>query len=115
MSAASAPDPRDVSACQDCGACCTYSDEWPRFSLEDDDEIARIPFALVAASQAGMRCVSGRCAALQGEVGKAVACGIYAVRPIVCRDCMPGDDACAMARAKAGMAPLVPLISELGS
>jgi uncharacterized protein len=22
--------------CQACGACCSYSPEWPRFSLEDD-------------------------------------------------------------------------------
>ena len=29
--------------CQECGACCAYSAEWPRFSTEDDADIARIP------------------------------------------------------------------------
>ena len=59
--------------------------------------------ALVAADQSGMRWTGTRCAALAGEVGKATACTIYAVRPQVCRDCMPGDDACAMARARHGL------------
>ena len=98
-------DPRDVSSCQSCGACCAYSHEWPRFTLESDEEIARIPAALVAAGEGGMRCEGERCAALRGEIGKSVSCSVYAVRPIVCRDCLPGDDACEMARAKAGMAP----------
>ncbi len=98
-------DPRDVSSCQTCGACCAHSAEWPRFTLESDDEIARIPEALIAADQSGMRCVGTRCAALAGEIGRRVSCAVYAARPIVCRDCLPGDDACAMARAGAGMPP----------
>jgi hypothetical protein len=28
------------------------------------------------------------------------------VRPIVCRDCLPGDEACTMARVARGMAPI---------
>jgi Fe-S-cluster containining protein len=50
-----------------------------------------------------MRCEGDRCSALQGEIGKATACGIYAVRPEVCRTCMPGDAECAMARRKFGL------------
>ncbi len=96
-------DRRDVAACQSCGACCVYSETWPRFTMESDAEIARIPPELLAPRETGMRCVSDRCAALAGEVGKSVTCSVYAVRPIVCRDCLPGDDACEMARAKAGM------------
>lgn len=99
-------DPRDVSACQGCGACCAHSHTWPRFSLETDAEIAAIPADWVATS--GMRCEGERCAALAGRIGEAVTCRVYAVRPIVCRDCLPGDDACQMARAGAGMKPWRP-------
>jgi hypothetical protein len=92
--------------CQTCGACCAYSRAWPRFSLESDEEIALIPEKLIAADGSGMKCEGERCAALAGTVGDEVACAIYAVRPIVCRDCLPGDDACTMARAARGMAPI---------
>jgi Fe-S-cluster containining protein len=40
---------------------------------------------------------------LTGKVGEATACGIYAVRPDVCRTCMPGDPECAMARRRHGL------------
>jgi Fe-S-cluster containining protein len=56
-----------------------------------------------------MRCEGGRCAALQGEIGKATACGIYAVRPEVCRTCMPGDAECAMARRKFKLPAIEPI------
>jgi uncharacterized protein len=89
--------------CQSCGACCGYSANWPRFSIESDEELALIPEQLVNARLSGMRCEGDRCAALQGEIGDATACGIYAVRPEVCRTCMPGDAECAMARRKFGL------------
>jgi Fe-S-cluster containining protein len=89
--------------CQSCGACCAYSAEWPRFTLEEDADIALIPAAMVSANGSGMRCENDRCVALTGTVGKATGCGIYAVRPIVCRDCLPGDEACLMARAHHGL------------
>jgi Fe-S-cluster containining protein len=88
----------DAAACQTCGACCAFSAEWPRFSLEDEAALARIPPALVDDSQGRMRCHGNRCAALEGDVGMATACTIYAVRPDVCRACLPGDDACLTAR-----------------
>ena len=47
-----------------------------------------------------MRCNGDRCTALVGEVGVATACSIYAVRPDVCKACLPGDDACLMARRR---------------
>ena len=37
------------------------------------------------------------------KVGEATACLIYAVRPEVCRTCMPGDVECAMARKRHGL------------
>ena len=96
--------------CQSCGACCGYSANWPRFSIESDEELALIPEQLVNARLSGMRCEGDRCAALQGEIGDATACGIYAVRPEVCRTCMPGDAECAMARRKFGL----PVIERTG-
>jgi Fe-S-cluster containining protein len=93
-------EPAELSTaeCQACGACCSFSREWPRFSLESDAELEQIPDAYVDDNLGGMRCDGNRCAALVGEVGVSTACAIYAVRPQVCRACLPGDDACKMAR-----------------
>ena len=91
------------SYCQSCGACCGFLANRPRFSVESDEELAAIPQALVNERQSGMRCEGDRCSALQGQIGKATACGIYAMRPEVCRTCMPGDAECAMARRKFGL------------
>lgn len=89
--------------CQSCGACCGYSANWPRFSIESDEELDKIPPAFVNERQSGMRCDGDRCSALQGKIGEQTSCGIYAVRPEVCRTCMPGDAECAMARRKFGL------------
>jgi uncharacterized protein len=97
------------SCCQACGACCAYSANWPRFSIESDEELAAIPPNLVNERQSGMRCENDRCAALQGRIGEATACGIYAVRPDVCRTCMPGDAECTMARRKFGLPLIAPV------
>jgi uncharacterized protein len=94
------------SACRACGACCAYSAEWPRFSLEDDATLARIPRHFVDDDRNGMRCHGDRCAALVGEVGAATTCAAYAVRPLVCRECTVGDEACTMARRRYGLAAL---------
>lgn len=96
-----AEDMRDSGGdvCQACGACCAYSREWPRFSLETDAELEAIPAALVADKLSGMRCEGERCSALHGRIGEFTRCTIYSVRPQVCRSCMPGDDACVIARA----------------
>lgn len=96
--------PPDIFDCQTCGACCAYSAEWPRFSLESDEEIAQIPDALIATDLSGMKFEGGRCAALTGDVGKHVGCAVYAARPLVCRTCMPGDEECKMARSELGFA-----------
>ena len=50
-----------------------------------------------------MRCNGDRCSALTGEVGVATACAVYAVRPDVCRACLPGDHACLTARRRFGL------------
>jgi Fe-S-cluster containining protein len=98
----------DGAACQACGACCSYSPEWPRFSLEEEAALDLIPSALVDDNQGRMRCDNDRCLALVGEVGVSTACSIFAVRPHVCRACLPGDDACQMARRRFGLAPSEP-------
>ena len=107
---ASVPADTDTgSPCQSCGACCATSAEWPRFSTESDAEIARIPEILIAENLSGMRCAGDRCLALEGTVGTATRCTIYAIRPEVCRACVPGDDACRMAREKHRLAPVLAL------
>ncbi len=89
--------------CQKCGACCAHSADWPRFALETDAALARIPSVYVDDARGRMRCEGDRCTALAGEVGVETACVVYAVRPDVCRDCLPGDDACLMARRRFGL------------
>jgi hypothetical protein len=89
--------------CRSCGACCATSADWPRFSLESDEALALIPAALVSPDGSGMRCDGDRCAALLGEVGRETGCGIYAVRPDVCRTCEPGDPECVEARLRHGL------------
>jgi Fe-S-cluster containining protein len=97
----------EQSPCQACGACCSYSANWPRFTTEDEPALDLIPAALVNNRLSGMRCEGDRCAALSGGIGIATACTIYALRPEVCRTCMPGDTECAMARKKHGLPVLV--------
>jgi uncharacterized protein len=94
------------SPCQSCGACCSYSRNWPRFTIEDDAALDLIPAELVNERLSGMRCEGERCCALTGKIGEATACSIYAVRPEVCRTCMPGDPECTMARRKFGLPEL---------
>ncbi|MBO4226043.1 YkgJ family cysteine cluster protein [Bradyrhizobium neotropicale] len=89
--------------CQGCGACCFYSENWPRFTTEDDAELDLIPLEYVNARQSGMRCDGDRCSALSGKIGVATSCAIYAIRPEVCRACMPGDAECTMARRRHGL------------
>lgn len=92
-----------VPDCQTCGACCSYSEEWPRFTMESDEALDLIPQQFVAADQRGMRCDGSRCSALSGVVGKSTACVVYDVRPDVCRACVAGDYACRTARAAFGL------------
>lgn len=47
-----------------------------------------------------------RCAALTGQVGERVGCGIYEWRPSPCREFEEGSDACLRARARHGLPAL---------
>ena len=62
------------SPCQACGACCSYSQNWPRFTTEDDAALDLIPEKFVNERLSGMRCDGDRCSALSGKVGEATAC-----------------------------------------
>jgi Fe-S-cluster containining protein len=64
-----------------------------RFSLESDADLNRFPCPYVDRSGGRMRCSGNRCVTLVGEVGISTACAIFAVRPHVCRSCVPGDEA----------------------
>ena len=92
--------------CQACGACCSYSSNWPRFTTENDAALDLIPARFVNDGLSGMRCEGDRCSALSGQIGVATGCGIYPVRPEVCRTCMPGDSECRMARRRHGLPAL---------
>jgi len=92
-----------IDDCRRCGACCAYSAAWPRFSLESEAALSRIPAAYADHDNGRMRCIGERCAALKGKVGVAATCVIYDARPIVCRDCLPGDEACLTARRHHGL------------
>src|ERR1700693_4924809 len=96
--------------CQACGACCSYSSNWPRFTTGDAAALVLFPQNFVNGNLSGMRCDGERCSALSGKVGVATSCGIYAVRPEVCRTCMPGDVECAMARRRHGLPALGPSV-----
>jgi hypothetical protein len=89
--------------CRTCGACCSYSADWPRFSLESEARLDRIPRVLVGDEKRGMGCTGARCAALVGIVGQATSCAIYPLRPDVCGACTPGDPECAEARRHFGL------------
>ncbi len=93
----------DAIDCRTCGACCSFSAEWPRLSLESDAHIARFPREFLAEDGHGMRCTGDRCAALIGVVGETTSCAIYALRPDVCRACSPGDAECLQARRHFGL------------
>ena len=68
--------------------------------MEDDTALERIPFAFVDDKEGRMRCDGDRCSALVGDVGVSTACAVYGARPDVCKACLPGDDACRMARRR---------------
>jgi Fe-S-cluster containining protein len=99
-----------ATVCRECGACCAFSAEWPRFWLEDDAAVELIPREFVDDERGGMRCHGDRCTALVGDVGISTSCAVYAVRAEVCRACTPGDGACQMARRRFDLPALTPAL-----
>ena len=95
--------------CQRCGACCAWFRVSFYWAEADDAAGGSVPVALTRPVGPLHRCMAGtqtrpvRCVALQGNVGRAVACGIYAQRSSTCRSVVPGDGQCLKARAAHGL------------
>lgn len=77
----------DSNPCLSCGACCAHF----RIVLHRE-ELVHVPLKLTNQLNEQSFCMRGtdvyppRCIALEGEVGQAVRCSIYADRPQVCRE-----------------------------
>ena len=102
-----------INPCTQCGACCAsyrVSFYWA--------EALVLPDSLTQQLNATYSCMTGtnsdmpRCQALQGTVGNAVSCNVYAQRPSPCREVQPGDEKCNTARARDGLAPLAVIIGH---
>ena len=85
-----------VPDCLSCGGCCAWSETWPVLIGERDG--AGIADDLIDVENERMQSYGHRCAALEGEIGRHVACGVYADRPLVCREFQAGSEDCLMVR-----------------
>jgi len=93
-----------VNPCMSCGACCAsfrVSFYWAEASGLPDALTERV--SPLYSCMAGTHSKTPRCAALQGEVGGAVACSVYAQRPSPCREVVAGDAKCLTARQRHGL------------
>jgi len=104
--------------CTRCGACCCNTDENRREGFVDyvevfaHDALRRRPDLIAKLAvrnerrQVHLRLTSDhRCVALAGELGRSVHCGIYELRPTVCRRVQAGSDECLRARRERGVEP----------
>ena len=103
--------------CTRCGACCaSFRVDFARAELQSEGGSVPDGLAVELTAQLcrmrGTDHASPRCAALVGTVGQRIGCGIYEWRPSPCREFglrAPmglGDEACARARTRHGLAPL---------
>ena len=97
--------------CQRCGACCASFRV--DFSAWEAQELGgSVPDGLAVEVNESLRRMRGTdhvpplCAALTGQLGERVACGIYEWRPSPCREFEAGSDACNRARQRHGLAAL---------
>ncbi|MFN0252115.1 MAG: YkgJ family cysteine cluster protein [Kofleriaceae bacterium] len=102
--------------CQSCGACCVNLpsnraigfDTWVEIASNDtileSADLVNKHVTYDAEGVPHLRLASdGRCLALCGTPGEAVACGIYDTRPTPCRTVQPGDDLCRRYRQEHGL------------
>ncbi len=104
--------------CQACGACCMN----PKYNRKSAiTEYVQVFPTDILFSMKGLRAQwtvrnsddewhmrlepDGRCSALQGKIGDHATCGIYDLRPSVCRRLEPGSDKCITARREHGLDP----------
>ena len=94
-----------------CGACCASFRV--DFAIEEllseggtvPDGLT-VPVTDMVCRMRGTDHVPMRCAALTGEIGQKVACGIYEWRPSACHELEAGSPACHKARMRHGLAAL---------
>lgn len=103
-----------MSHCTTCGACCASFRV--DFAVHELDTLGgQVPAGLAVdvndsiCRMRGTDHVPARCAALTGQIGVKVGCGIYEWRPSPCREFAEGDDACDRARARHGL----PAVNQL--
>ncbi|MBB5015579.1 YkgJ family cysteine cluster protein [Rehaibacterium terrae] len=106
--------------CLRCGACCAHYRVAFHWSEAEAFLGGTTPADLTEKLDAhrlamrGTQAYAPRCIALQGEVGQAAHCGIYARRPSPCRELQPAwergepSPQCDRARAAHGLPPLTP-------
>ena len=111
FSIAPMPDTTASHPCLHCGACCaSFRVDFSRYEAQEDG--GSVPDGLCVPVTTELRRMRGtdhahpRCAALTGQVGQRVACGIYEWRPSPCQEFAAGSDACQRARQRHGLAPL---------
>jgi Fe-S-cluster containining protein len=113
----SADDP--IPDCQTCGACCA-SMLCIGISPTEEEEIPTENYWDITAKTSGSGEITvdrylrrnvenGACAALEGEVGGMVECGIYEQRPRICRAFEAGSDKCRALRRAYGIEPFLTL------
>lgn len=103
-----APEPATPSPCLDCGACCAsyrVSFYWAEAPERGLPEALYEPLGRWYACMRGTASAPVRCAALDGEIGRAVTCTVYEHRPSPCRALQAGDEHCRRARARHGLPP----------
>jgi uncharacterized protein len=95
----------DGDDCTQCGACCAAFRV--DFAVEESaDQGGQVPHGLTVPVTAFTQRMRGtdhaqpRCAALSGQIGQRIACGIYEWRPSPCRELEPGSDACLKSRLR---------------
>lgn len=106
--------------CLTCGACCTQFRVSFYWAEASDTTPGGVPVELteqLTHHRIMMKGTGGshpRCVALEGEIGRSVACSIHPSRPSVCRAFEASyengqpNERCDQARIKAGMKPLTP-------
>lgn len=106
---------RAMSVCQSCGACCaSFRVDFHPAELAGGSFAwgVGVPVAMTVPVTPAIVRMKGtddpepRCIALAGEIGKTVACTIYAERPSPCREFDTEHAACARARQRCGLNPL---------
>lgn len=100
-----------TNPCTTCGACCAaYRVDFSVYEV--DGYGGRVPQGFADEINGNTWRMRGtdhvpiRCAALCGQVGVKVSCGIYEWRPAPCHELEPGSDGCLRARQRHGLPPL---------